>query len=452
MELPQGYAERRDRAFEDARRLILEDREGFAGPGRQLAETYSRTFAEERLGTVSDERDGELLARLWCAWRQVLTPERYMWPESLDSNLGPDEREHAARAVVLTILLAGDPRANEAIDPTVCEFGEQPWVGDDDLSLGRMCIDWRSEEWPHPGDPSPEMLDKLEKAVRVLGGVRPTDDPSISLYFALNGIQTNLVNLALIRRLADVRRESRELNRSLLEAALQSRSALGPQLIESLRITDPRDLREAVRRTIRDSQRSCAATNRAISDGGADPVDEALNPGSRIWSTQLRVAIQELESQLTILQLAVDAPEIEMEDAISGLSDLRDQLRRRRDELAASLAAAVQPQPANPGQSGPGVPSADCGKRGMSVAVARAKAEAIVRREGWPHYRKRPSKRRLAERVGCSSHTLSKAVEDSGYLRRSYRGDSQSSPGTEHAQEIARLLEEQKRDDQSRYA
>ncbi|MEZ6243373.1 MAG: hypothetical protein R3B57_10050 [Phycisphaerales bacterium] len=454
MELPEGYAGRRDRAFEDARRLVLEDREGFAAAGKQLAETYSRKFAKERVGTVSDERDGELLGRLWCAWRQVLAPEKYIWPQPADSNSQPADREHAARAIILAILLAGDPRANEVIDPSICEFGEQPWVGDDDNVLGRMCIDWRTEEWPHPGDPSPAMLDKLDYAVHVLGGGRSTDDPSMALYFALNGIQTSLANLPLVRRLADHRRESRELRRSLIEAAIEiaseSKGVLGPQLIESLRITDARELREAVRRTIRDTQRVCSEASRAISEGGANPADNALNPGSQIWSTQLRVAIQELESQLGILQLAVDTPDIHVEDATSNLSDLRDQLRRRRDELAASLAATSQSQQATSGASDSGSSPPDRGRQPMSASTARLSAEAIVKREGWPRVGGKPSKRRLAEKVRCSPHTLNKAVNDSALLQRTYAQDRQRQSGGEGGDELARLVAEQKHDDRSR--
>lgn len=68
--------------------------------------------------------------------------------------------------VILAILLAADPKANEAITPEVCEFGVLAWHSD--TEAGRGWVDWTEGDWDHHNDPPPSVLDRLEEAISFL--------------------------------------------------------------------------------------------------------------------------------------------------------------------------------------------------------------------------------------------------------------------------------------------
>lgn len=82
----------------------------------------------------------------------------------------------------------------------------------------------------------------------------------------------------------------------------------------------------------------------------------------------------------------------------------------------------------------------------MPADTARAKAEAVVKQDGFPTSNGKPSMRKLAQKVGCHAKTLKKAIDDSHLLRASL------SQAKAPRQETLEQLElEQQRDDQSRY-
>lgn len=85
---------------------------------------------------------------------------------------------------------------------------------------------------------------------------------------------------------------------------------------------------------------------------------------------------------------------------------------------------------------------------------ARLKAEAIVKLEGWPQTRGRPSKNAMAKKVGCSPATLKDAMEESPKLRKAYYArPSRGTGGTaDRDAELDELLADQQLDARSRHA
>lgn len=91
-------------------------------------------------------------------------------------------------------------------------------------------------------------------------------------------------------------------------------------------------------------------------------------------------------------------------------------------------------------------------KRPMKAEEARSKAEAIVNRDGWPVNRGKPSKRRLAEKIGCHPGTLDKAIKESAKLRRAYLRAGGHLGGAGANDEVSLLTAEQTLDAKSRHA
>ncbi|MDX9912005.1 MAG: hypothetical protein RBS39_09250 [Phycisphaerales bacterium] len=85
--------------------------------------------------------------------------------------------------------------------------------------------------------------------------------------------------------------------------------------------------------------------------------------------------------------------------------------------------------------------------RQVTHQQARLTAEAIVKREGFPHYRGKPSVNRLAEKVGCSPATMRKAIKESLRLQ-----EAKAAGSTTTASELEQLIAEQDQDRQSSFA
>lgn len=92
----------------------------------------------------------------------------------------------------------------------------------------------------------------------------------------------------------------------------------------------------------------------------------------------------------------------------------------------------------------------------MSVDQVVRKAKAILRRDGWPVHRGKPSKRRLADRVGCSPKTLDKALVESTALTKAFaaclQGAGLEGGDDEFSPELQALIAEQAEDDRSHFA
>ncbi len=170
-ELDAGYAKRRDALFARARGLIRSDPEAFTEAGRKLAELFP---TERRIELPDpDYPDGvrrdSLFTRIDLARQAASDPDCWAsecggWFD-FDANAPDDDRHLYARLTVLAILLAADPKANEAIPPGVCELAGLPWDTGSDTELGRGWVNWRERDWPHGNDAPPEVLDRLERAI-----------------------------------------------------------------------------------------------------------------------------------------------------------------------------------------------------------------------------------------------------------------------------------------------
>ncbi|MBO6740607.1 MAG: hypothetical protein JJ916_12180 [Phycisphaerales bacterium] len=83
--------------------------------------------------------------------------------------LTTENRKHAARMVVLALVLSMDPEADKCIDAQMCPLAALPWDCGDlcgssfDLP-GRSCISWGTQSNSDVDSPSADVLDLLERA------------------------------------------------------------------------------------------------------------------------------------------------------------------------------------------------------------------------------------------------------------------------------------------------
>lgn len=185
-ELDAGYAKRRDALFARARGLIRSDPEAFTEAGRKLAELFP---TERRIELPDpDYPDGvrrdSLFTRIDLARQAASDPDCWAsecgdWFD-FDANAPDDDRRLYARLTVLAILLAADPKANEAIPPKVCELSALPWDTSSDRELGRGWVNWRERDWPHGNDAPPKVLDRLERAAGHLAPSTANPEPALA--------------------------------------------------------------------------------------------------------------------------------------------------------------------------------------------------------------------------------------------------------------------------------
>lgn len=171
-ELDPGYVDRRDALFEEARGLIRSNPEMFAKAGAELAKLFP---AEEPIEEGHPDHAEWGGVRRWCLFSRIdqarkeacnpdgALPERGGW-FNFDANAPDDERAFSARLTILAILMGGDPKANEAITREMCELAALPYDTDSDTELGRGWVDWTERDWPHGNEPSPRVLDRIERA------------------------------------------------------------------------------------------------------------------------------------------------------------------------------------------------------------------------------------------------------------------------------------------------
>ncbi len=175
-ELDAGDAKRRDALFERARSLIRSDPEAFTEAGRKVAELFPAERAIEPGHPDHAERGCirrfGLFTRIDFARQAACDPagalvESGGWFD-FDANAPNDERAFSARMVILAILLGADPQASEVVTPEVCELGALPWDTGSSTELGRGWVDWHERDWPHGNEPSPRVLDRLDRAMDLL--------------------------------------------------------------------------------------------------------------------------------------------------------------------------------------------------------------------------------------------------------------------------------------------
>ncbi len=82
----------------------------------------------------------------------------------------------------------------------------------------------------------------------------------------------------------------------------------------------------------------------------------------------------------------------------------------------------------------------------------RLKAEAIVKAQGWPTHRGKPSKRGMMNKLGCSFPIIDKLLNESPVLKRAYMANAPGAAPGSPVSELGRLIAEQKLDEQSHHA
>lgn len=162
---------RRDTLLRGCRLLISLEKAEFTLAGYRLAEMYSDEYAQSFESTSSAEGNQLLFIRLDLARLAAIYGDLRPGMTDLDFVSKPDEsdRKHAARMVILALVLAMDPNADEYIEESMCPFVALPWEGGDlDGSprdyLDRSSVNWGKDHQSNCDNPSAEVLDLLERA------------------------------------------------------------------------------------------------------------------------------------------------------------------------------------------------------------------------------------------------------------------------------------------------
>lgn len=162
---------RREGLVRVARKVIEGDREVFTEAGKRLAEIYSEKHLKQdgHDGKWDDKTSDELIfPRLDCARLGVINDDYPLgYTDMRFEELMPQaERKLAASMVVLALMLAIDPRANEYISKTMCPFAALPWAYGEDVPgiLDREMICWIPSDHNSVDSPPGEVLDLLERA------------------------------------------------------------------------------------------------------------------------------------------------------------------------------------------------------------------------------------------------------------------------------------------------
>ena len=177
------YSKWADALYQQGRNHILLDARSFELAGKKLAETFSAEFAKNPLRIEpagdclghSQSREQLLLLRISYARTAALKPMGL--PEFCSLSIMPSEkssvREHTARQVILALLLAADPDANDYITPEICELAQLEFETNDPKVFGRrwVCWNWDSKDRhlchgdEHHNLPTPQALKQLEHAL-----------------------------------------------------------------------------------------------------------------------------------------------------------------------------------------------------------------------------------------------------------------------------------------------
>lgn len=272
------------------------------------------------------------------------------------------------------------------------------------------------------------------------------------LELALSGLGIVCSNSRILAALQDARDRTRKALLELMNPI--ARFTLGPAFTPEARkqlLGNSETIRNIEANCERGTEH-CAAALDAINRGGAEAIDHAMNPGAVAWSLNLRVKVEEARMLFDVLRNTVGTLDARLTDDAERMADLGMYFTERLADLRAlrnsppteggrvigailSTADTADTDKTPARKAGEGVVSPD-----MSMDTARTKAEAICRSEGrWPSTRGKPSIRRMASKVGCSGHTMRKAIENSRILQRYHTGDG-------HGDELAKLTVQQSTD------
>ena len=162
---------RREGLLRATRKVIESNHETFSKAGKRLGEIFSEEYLKQNdLNGLWLEKPSEELIypRLECARKSVIYDHCSILNTEMrfEEPMNQEERKLAASMVVLTLVLAIDPKANKYVSESMCPFAALPWVHKDDGPeiLGRSVIAWVPSEHNTVNSPPGEVLDLLEKA------------------------------------------------------------------------------------------------------------------------------------------------------------------------------------------------------------------------------------------------------------------------------------------------
>jgi len=162
---------RREGLLRATRKVIEDNREVFTKAGKRLGKIYSEKHLKQHDhdGKWDDNSSEELVfPRLDWARLGVVNDDYPLGYTDMrfEEPMPQAERKLAASMVVLTLVLAIDPDANEYISESMCPFAALPWYFGEEVPglLGRGMIGWIPSDHNSVNSPPGEVLDLLERA------------------------------------------------------------------------------------------------------------------------------------------------------------------------------------------------------------------------------------------------------------------------------------------------
>ncbi|MFG0298546.1 MAG: hypothetical protein ACF8K1_02975 [Phycisphaerales bacterium JB047] len=461
-----AQAARRDELFKRAREIIRRDPVRFEHAGRRLDELYSeqyvlglqpQDFEPDEQSAVEMTPERVLFLRLHAAVSALRFGDERKYANHFDfnGNTMPDLRRQAARLCVLVVLIAADPERDELLMKRMGEIASIQFSND--LRSGQLydsqLICWDEPGWKDVNDPSNGVLDLLENALKLLESDifldgRPWDEPGKTQYDelgrALHAIVVHVDSFCSAGKMwGDAHRfefgDQRESEkRHAIDFVAQFWPTWSAQLMRAkqcVRSLEDKELAELCGRVSEaiDSLRVIFPEHRLLRPGSA-PGEHLFYTGGVLRYTdhdadplpkeQIRMALQSIADLQRRIWLLLEY------EPNTGVDE--------KGEVQSVAAHVIQVK-----------------TKGMRVEQVIKKAAAIARQHGWPVYQGSPSISGMAKRVGCSPHTMKKALEESKSLDLFYTQAFNRSGSTQEAQrkgELAWLEQRQGMDEKHKEA
>lgn len=315
------------------------------------------------------------------------------------------------------------------------------------------------------------------------GGVSPQQTAADELFWALHAL--SCVNTHLVESEAERRRDARDLRSRLLNSAVkvaaseanrkaESGASLGESfpdlspLIEHAGSAQPEagPLTETIREEMATLIKRADDAAGAVRRGGAEGLDRVMAPNAKGQprSVELALLLDEARSLAESIQrgaldtrVVIDKDARRLRVSCERLAEIRGELRvvtsKPVDECSNDSdtrggsasdhglrAQDLAPEPVGAQRRG--------SAKGVTAFAAQQKAEAIVKAEGFPKTKGKPSVSRLAKRIPCHYATMKKAIDQSRRLQTALSKANAPPP----QDELAHLVAEQTADDKSRHA
>lgn len=179
-------ASQRDEVLRQARQLVGEDPVRFNQAGARLDACYSEQYVLDQqpeetgfdaVSVVEMTPERMRFMRLAAAVHCFRLPDQHRNNNHLDYERSGklDDRLLAARMAVLVMLAAADPDKDEVVTEHTGYLASIPYeitrghAGEEQLVFGGSCwIPWAEDGWEEPNEPSPRLLERLERAIEFL--------------------------------------------------------------------------------------------------------------------------------------------------------------------------------------------------------------------------------------------------------------------------------------------